>query len=278
MPKSNNGVLCSIRFSLPLYHIFKQMIMLTKNRIKEIKSLEQKKFRKRLSMFVAEGPKLVLDLMPCFRPSYAIATHDWLRENRLLLPQSLDILPVSQMELERCSLQQHPQDILCVFQIPFYEASLCKLAEQSLVLVLDGVQDPGNLGTIIRLADWFGIQNVFCSLSCADIYNPKTVQATMGSIARVRVHYEDLPKQLGMFRGNIYGTFLNGEDIYESPLSSTGIIIMGNEGNGISQQVAKMVNKHLYIPPFPIDAQTGESLNVAMATAIVCAEFRRRQR
>ncbi len=253
--------------------------MLSKNKIKEIKSLEQKKFRKRLSLFVAEGHKLVMDLMGGFQPQYIVATHEWLQRHRNALPQGVEVEAVTPDELQRCSLQQHPQDMLCLFRIPDYKADLAAEADKGLVLALDGVQDPGNLGTIVRLADWFGISHVFCSPQCADIYNPKCVQATMGAMARVKVIYTELPEALESYTGSVYGTFLDGQDIYSHPdLKGKGVIVMGNEGNGISEQVAALVNARLYIPPFPADAQTSESLNVAVATAITCAEFRRRQR
>ena len=142
----------------------------------------------------------------------------------------------------------------------------------------DGVQDPGNLGTIVRLADWFGIGHVFCSPQSADIFGPKAVQATMGALARVQVHYTDLAEELRKFPGQIYGTFLDGDDIYSTPLSSAGVIVMGNEGNGVSPEVGALVNARLFVPPFPQGKATSESLNVAMATAIVCAEFRRRMK
>ncbi len=253
--------------------------MLSKHKIKEIKSLEQKKFRKRTGLFVAEGPKLVMDLMTGFQPQYIVATHEWLQANGHALPRGVEVEAVSPDELQRCSLQQHPQDMLCLFRMPDHTANLAAEADKGLVLALDGVQDPGNLGTIVRLADWFGIGHVFCSTQCADIYNPKCVQATMGAMARVKVTYTELPTALAACKGNIYGTFLDGKDIYATEeLSSTGVIVMGNEGNGISEQVASLVNARLYIPPYPADAQTSESLNVAVATAIACAEFRRRQR
>jgi TrmH family RNA methyltransferase len=148
--------------------------------------------------------------------------------------------------------------------------------KNELVLMLDGVQDPGNLGTIARIADWFGIRNILCSAETADIYNPKAVQATMGALARVKFHYTDLLQLLSQYDGPVYGTFLDGENIYGQELSENGIIVMGNEGKGISQGVGEMINRRLYIPNYPIGTQTTESLNVAIATSIVCAEFRRR--
>ena len=145
-------------------------------------------------------------------------------------------------------------------------------------LVLDDVQNPGNLGTIVRLADWFGIEHIFCSKGCADIYNPKTVQATMGGIARVQVHEADLPELLSRLDKDIpvYGTFLDGENMYGKELENRGLIVMGNEGKGVSKEVEAFVTERLYIPNYPEGRETSESLNVAIATAIVCAEFRRR--
>ena len=147
------------------------------------------------------------------------------------------------------------------------------------MLALDTVQDPGNLGTIVRIADWFGIRDIVCSETCADIYNPKTVQATMGALARVRVHYTSLADFLRQIHPSpVYGTFLEGNDIYREELSGNGVIVMGNEGNGISEAIKPFVERKLYIPNYPPDTETSESLNVAIATAITCAEFRRRTR
>jgi TrmH family RNA methyltransferase len=145
-------------------------------------------------------------------------------------------------------------------------------------VVLVNPGDMGNMGTIIRLADWYGIENIFCSLGCADIYNPKTVQATMGALARVKVCYVDLRDLFETVKIPVYGTFLNGEDIYKSELTSHGIIVMGNEGKGISENLERCISKRLFIPNYPQGRETTESLNVAIATAIVCAEFRRRMR
>ena len=143
------------------------------------------------------------------------------------------------------------------------------------------MQNPGNLGTIIRLADWFGIRDVVCSTDSADCFNPKVVQATMGAILRVRVHYVDLERFLSDARSSgipVYGTFLEGENLYDTPLTPTGILLMGNEGRGVSEACARHVNRKLFIPPYPADRRATESLNVAMATGIACAEFRRRNR
>ena len=145
-------------------------------------------------------------------------------------------------------------------------------------MALDSIRDPGNMGTILRLADWFGIENIFCSIGTADIYNPKTIQATMGAIARVKVHYVDLPALINSIKEKapIYGTFLDGEDIYRKELKNYGLIIMGNEGNGIGKECAEQVTERLFIPNYPAGRETSESLNVSVATAIICSEFRRR--
>jgi TrmH family RNA methyltransferase len=149
--------------------------------------------------------------------------------------------------------------------------------DTNLVLALDRVQNPGNLGTIIRLADWFGISDIVCSEDTADCFNPKVVQATMGAILRVRVHYTNLAKWLGEQRGvKVYGTFLEGENIYSMALDKNGVIVMGNEGQGVSSEVAAKVSHKLLIPPYPADRCGSESLNVAVATAVICSEFRRR--
>ncbi|WP_424036808.1 RNA methyltransferase, partial [Prevotella histicola] len=152
------------------------------------------------------------------------------------------------------------------------------LSNSKLVLALDGVQDPGNLGTIIRIADWFGIEDILCSHDTVDCWNPKVVQATMGSIARIKLHYTDLIKMVDDLPSDypVYATLLDGNNIYDQPLSHYGMIIMGNEGNGISPELRKRINRKLFIPNYPQERETAESLNVAIATSIVCAEFRRR--
>lgn len=252
--------------------------MLSKNDIKNIKSLEQKKFRAEKGLFVAEGHKTVQEIMGIFSCTLLISTQDWIDSHRHISAQRIEA--VTPDELKRASLLQNPQDVLAVFRIPDHVTTLSDTAKENLVLALDDVQDPGNLGTIVRIADWFGIKEIFCSKGTADIYNPKAIQATMGAIARVKVHYTDLAKEISQLPANIpvYGTFLNGDIIYDAELSRNGVIIMGNEGNGISAETGKAVNRRLYIPNWPQGAKTSESLNVAIATAIVCSEFRRRNR
>lgn len=245
------------------YLCIKFNVMISKNQIKLIRSLELKKNRKREGLFVAEGPKVVGDLQQA-------GYHTKMLFSTVARP---DAELITEDELHKISFLQHPQEVLAVFEIPPTLNS-----QLSLALALDGVQDPGNLGTIIRIADWFGISTIYCSLDTADAYNPKVVQATMGSLAHVQVIYTDL---LGFFKTlppsyPIYGTLLDGENIYEQELTSEGIIVMGNEGNGISAAVREHITKRLLIPDFHTDGLRAESLNVAIATAITCSEFRRR--
>lgn len=241
--------------------------MLSKNQIKLIRSLELKKNRKRENLFVAEGPKVVGDLLKAgFTPHSVYST----------IPRP-DAQLITEEELHRISFLQHPQQVLAIFQIPSASSSPNGLSTpNTLSLALDGVQDPGNLGTIIRIADWFGINTIYCSADTADAYNPKVVQATMGSLAHVHIVYCDLVNLLSNADCPVYGTLLDGEDIYRQPLSKQGIIVMGNEGNGISAEIRPLVTHRLLIPNFNHAGETAESLNVAIATAITCSEFRRR--
>ncbi len=248
--------------------------MLSKNKIKYIRSLELKKNRKEEEAFVAEGHKLVGDLLGHFPCRLLISTRAWLERNPEV--DATEIIEVTQEELTRASLQKTPQEVLAIFGQPTYEMQP-EVISDHLCLALDDVQDPGNLGTIIRLADWFGIEHIFCSQGTVDVYNPKTIQATMGALARVKLHYCHLPSLIASLQDvPVYGTFLDGENMYGKALSAHGLIVMGNEGNGIGEEVAKLVNERLYIPNYPPQRETSESLNVAVATAIICAEFRRR--
>lgn len=246
---------------------------LSKNKIKYIQSLKDKKHRNEHKTFVAEGNKMVAELLECMQCQILIGTKEFLCSvNR---NSAEEIIEVSYEELARASFLKNPQQAIAVFYQPQYSENIN--IEDQLCLALDGIQDPGNLGTIVRLADWYGIKHIFCSIDTADIYNPKVVQATMGALARVNVHYVELAD----FLGNnshlpIYGTLLDGKNMYEQTITPNGIIVMGNEGNGIRPEIEKLIQKKLYIPNYPIGQETSESLNVAIATAIVCAEFRRR--
>lgn len=250
--------------------------MLSKNQIKLISSLSQKKFRDELALFVAEGTKLVLDLSKSFNAHQIFATSNWANEHKSFL--SCDIQIVLDEEISKISNQKTPQGVLAVFKKNEYDISGVDFSDE-LCLALDNIQDPGNFGTIIRIADWFGIHNIYCSLLTVDAYSPKAVQATMGALNRVKVHYVDLNLFLSTLPITVpvYGTFMDGNNIYNETLTPNGIIVMGNEGNGISKNTEKLVNKRLLIPNFPINEPTSESLNVGVATALVCAEFRRRQ-
>ena len=255
--------------------------MLSKNQLKLVRSLELKKNRKKEGLFVAEGPKVVGDLL---RAGYVPHSIFMVQGSGFKVQGSGAkvqgrLLPITDDELRKLSFLQHPQEVLALFEIPspgslpFREG----LGVGSpLSLALDGIQDPGNLGTIIRIADWFGITTIYCSEDTADCYNPKVVQATMGSLAHINIVYTNLEALLRQYDGPIYGTLLDGQNIYQQELSSEGIIVMGNEGNGISPAIRQLVTHKLLIPNYNPSSETAESLNVAIATAITCAEFRRR--
>lgn len=239
--------------------------------IKWVHSLAQKKNRDNERCFVAEGTKCVLDTLGAFRLRGLFCTENWLRTHNI---EDADV--VSSSQIERMSMLKTPTEVIAVYEMPDYDVDLSETV-RNLNLALDNVQDPGNLGTIIRIADWFGINDIYCSVDTVDVYNPKVVQATMGAISRVRVHYCDLPGLFGTLKEvPVFGTFLDGDSIYEEKLGSNGFIVMGNEGKGISPEVEKYVDKRLLIPSYPVGVVTSESLNVGMATAIVVSEFRRR--
>lgn len=245
--------------------------MISKNQIKYIHQLELKKFRKQEGLFIAEGHKVVGDLLKAgYTPKQLFATAEWIANN----PAS-QAIEVTNDELTRLSLLQHPQQVLGLFPIPNTQHQSPNT--QQLSILLDNVQDPGNLGTIIRIADWFGIDTIFCSEGTVDAWNPKVVQATMGSIARVHLIYIDPQQLFDSLPADypIYGTFLDGQNIYTETLTPNGLIVMGNEGNGISDAVRARISRKLLIPDFH-QGDTADSLNVAIATAITCSEFRRR--
>ncbi len=250
--------------------------MLSKSKLKYIRSLERKKSRNEEGVFVAEGNKLVADLLPFFGCELLIAKSSWMATQGDI--PAKELLDVEEDDLRKASFLKTPQDVLAVFRQPVWELAAADPSRQ-LVLALDGVQDPGNLGTIIRLADWFGIGHIVCSEDTADVFNPKVVQATMGALARVQVHYTNLQAFLSDHAQEcaVYGTFLDGENMYTKTLSETGVLVMGNEGNGIRPETAELITERLYIPNYPPAQETSESLNVAIATAVICAEFRRRQ-
>lgn len=244
---------------------------LTKVRVAFVRSLRDKRYRDESGLFVAEGVKLVGDLIAGGMEAEAVYVTG---DASLPVPAK----KISPAVMARMSHLKSPSPVLAVMRKREAKPD-CYAWLDNLVLALDGVQDPGNLGTIIRAADWFGIEHIVCSPSTADIYNTKTVQATMGALCRVDVRYEPLEPLIERATGDgvpVYGTFLDGYDIYASELSANGLIVMGNEGNGISASVAGMVTHRLLIPSYPEGRVTGESLNVGVATAVVCSVFRGR--
>lgn len=242
---------------------------MTQNELKQVRKLQIKKFRDELGLFVAEGDKCIDEL----RKSFTLVHH--------LTPDNTPL-----KEIERLSSLQTPQGSIAVFRKPAYADrwDAEELRDDCLYLALDGVQDPGNVGTIIRTADWFGVRHILCNEGTADCFAPKVVQATMGALARVQVHYldnysfDEMLRHAGQKGLPVYGTLLDGKNIYEKGAISDkkcGVIVMGNEGKGLSQPVRQLVTHRLRIPSFPPDEPTSESLNVAIATAVVLAEFRR---
>ena len=243
---------------------------MTKAEIQFVRSLADKQTRDAERLFIAEGEKLISEILDSHLRIHRIYALDGVLKGQAEV--------VTPKEMERISQLKTASNCLAIVEQPRFNTPAAAPAT-ALSLALDGVQNPGNLGTIIRLADWFGISDIFCSESTADCYNPKVIQATMGAILRVRVHYLPLAAFLALSAKegtHIYGTMLDGENIYESRLSANGVIVMGNEGKGVSAECAQHFSHRLLIPSYPPERQGSESLNVAMATGIVCAEFRRR--
>ncbi|WP_295961399.1 RNA methyltransferase [uncultured Alistipes sp.] len=243
---------------------------MTKAEIQLVRALADKRGRTEHGLFVAEGEKLIGEL----RASHLHVRKIFALEGVFAGPE---VETVGTREMERLSLLKTAGNSLALVEIPHHELDMRALSGR-LTLALDDVQNPGNLGTIVRLADWFGITDIVCSEASADCFNPKVVQATMGAILRVRVHYTGLAQFLEQAAAGglpVYGTFLEGDNIYETQLAQAGIVVMGNEGRGISDAAAEAVTRKLFVPPYPAGHRGSESLNVAMATGIVCAEFRR---
>lgn len=257
-----------------------ETLRLTTGMRKEMVKLKTARGRRAAAMFTIEGTRGVLEALSLLNCVRIIATSQWVDEHGRQL-ESITATPVfiaKPDEIERIATSTTPQGVIGVFSIPETSADAFTILPDELILALDHVQDPGNLGTIIRLADWFGIKKIWASPDTADIFGPKVIQSTMGAIGRVEVAYTDLSEVLQRAAENgiaIYGTFLDGHDLYSAQLSRGGVIVMGNEGNGISPQIATLCNRRLKIPSYPPDAATVESLNVGVATAITVAEFRR---
>ncbi len=252
------------------------MSPISKNEIKLIKSLNIKKFRKKENLFFCEGIKIFKSLLSSDFTIKKVYGTDKFHKQFAQEIKQINFSTVTEIDLKKISALSSPQQVLCLVetkntdieQIDFYK---------ELIIVLDKIQDPGNLGTIIRIADWFGIKNIICSEDSVDLYNPKTIQATMGSLFSENIFYENLKLLLSSLNKNIpvYGTFMSGANIYSKKLSANGLIVMGNEANGISQELKNFITEKISIPDFN-KHKTAESLNIAIATAITCSEFKRR--
>lgn len=240
--------------------------MVSKSQIKLITSLAQKKYRYKHGLFVAEGFKTISELINSkftLNRLFTLAEDFGIEDDKI---QKLD-----KRELKKISFLKTPQLALALFEIPKEN----RLQDETLILALDGVRDPGNLGTIIRLCDWFGIKHLVCSEDSVDCFNPKVVQATMGSLARVNISYCDLKSYLEDSDLPVYGAFMDGQNIYKAETSEKGILVMGNEANGISAEIEELIQEKISIPRFGKIQET-ESLNVATATAILLSEFKRK--
>ncbi|WP_282056849.1 TrmH family RNA methyltransferase [Maribacter luteus] len=242
--------------------------MVGKSQIKFIKSLQQKKYRIQHGMFVVEGIKTVRELLGSNFEAHKVYTID----NDLVSVEQVNVELVSEGDLKRISNLKNPNKVLGVFKFPMVKP----IEEQGWILALDDVRDPGNLGTIIRLCDWFGVRQLVCSENTVDCFNPKVLQATMGSITRVNIVYTDLLQFIKSSELSVYGTFMDGENVHVTKMPEKGILVMGNEANGISKEIADLVNHKITIPQF--GGQKTESLNVATATAIFLNEIRRSEK
>ena len=253
--------------------------MLSKNKIKLIQSLNRKKSRDESGTFLVEGNKMVEEAMRSgFEIELVVCTSGFADQHPEMDSHTTEIIITDSESIAKASLLQNPQDALAIVCQPKNISTTINL-EKELCLALDFIQDPGNLGTILRIVDWYGINHIICSENTVDVFNPKVVQASMGAIFRVKTFVTDLTSYIQTSTQSdipVYGTFLEGQNIYQQTLSPNGIIVLGNEGNGISDPIARLVTQKLLIPSFSTHPNKPESLNVAIATAICCSEFRRR--
>jgi TrmH family RNA methyltransferase len=245
--------------------------MLSKSQINLLKSLQHKKFRREHGFFIVEGHKSIAEFVDSAYQIEAIYHTTTFDSKVLKLSQKINFCEISVTELEKISSLKTPQEVLALIKTPNWPALQHDQLKGKFSLVLDGIQDPGNMGTIIRIADWFGINNIICSDDTVDAYNPKVVQACMGSLARVKVHYIPLVDFLTKIKLPVFGALLDGENIYDTDFGKEGLVIMGNEGNGLRPEIAKLVSKAITIPRIG----KAESLNVAIATALFCSEITR---
>jgi TrmH family RNA methyltransferase len=253
--------------------------MLSKNKIKMIQSLNRKKNRDEMGVFLVEGNKMVEEAIRSdFKVELLVCTPDFAFRQPEITQRAKEIIETDSESIAKASLLQNPQDALAIICQPKNISQEINL-KNHLCLALDFIQDPGNLGTILRIADWYGIDHVICSENTVDVFNPKVVQASMGSIFRTHVIITELSGFIQNATENeipVYGTFLEGKNIYLETLSSNGIIVIGNEGNGISETIGRLVTQKISIPCFSTNVNKPESLNVATAAAICCSEFRRK--
>lgn len=253
--------------------------MLSKNKIKLIQSLNRKKDRDESGLFLVEGNKMVEEALRSeYKIETLVCTAQFADQHPEIRSKAKEIIEADRDSIQKASLLQNPQEALAIVMQPELNTPELNLNSE-LCLALDFIQDPGNLGTILRIADWFGINTVICSENTVDVFNPKVVQASMGAIFRIKTSYTNLESILSEASKTqipVYGTFMDGNNIYTEMLTRNGIIVLGNEGNGISDQIAQLVNRRISIPTFSTNPNKAESLNVAIAASICCSEFRRR--
>jgi TrmH family RNA methyltransferase len=250
--------------------------MLSKKQVQLLTSLQVKKYRNDHGLFIAEGDKIAEMLLSSDYTIHSIyATKEWFKSLTLHIDSTAHHYEITQKELETISGLMTPQDVIIVAEIPNKNFDLNEI-KTGLTLVFDEIKDPGNLGTIIRIADWFGIKNIICSPDSVDVYNPKVIQATMGSFCNVDVSYMPLEELFNRNKLPVYGTTLDGENIYESDLKKDAFILFGNESRGIKTDYKKLLTHKIKIPSFNTNASKAESLNISVATGIICSEFLRR--
>lgn len=254
--------------------------MISKNTIKLIKSLAVKKFRIKENLFLVEGDKNVIEVLNSgFTVELLYATNNFLNQNESRCTKAGSVIEVDSHEIRKASLLKNPQNCIAICTLP-NEPPIPEKLNNNLSVFLDEIQDPGNLGTIIRICDWFKVEYLFCSSNTADLYNPKVIQASMGSFSRVNIcrsTFEDVIKIAAVSRVPIYGAFLNGKNIYKENLPEKAILVIGNEGKGIKNKYELKIDKKIKIPNFSTDINGAESLNVSAATAIICSEFNRQK-
>ncbi len=247
--------------------------MLSKAQISLITSLQHKKFRKQHGLFIVEGVKSVLEFLSSDYQVHSLYTTAEARTKMGNLPQKLKCITITTAEIQKISVLTNPQGVLALVHLPTVESFDWALLRQQHNLLLDDIQDPGNLGTIIRTAEWFGINHIVCSMGTVDAFNPKVVQATMGSLARVKISYTPLAGFIDQSEMPTFGALLEGKSIYKTDFGNAGLIIMGNEGNGISDEIVEKIDHPITIPRIG----QAESLNVAVASTIFCSEIARQK-